>query len=84
MVFMIIYSMQNCIWTIYKNTLSKILPYFIKIFTQMPISGNSFWSNLLSGTVRMRSCHDNEYFQYLKAEKFLFKFGFTIYYQLSE
>ena len=52
---MMIYSIQNFIWTLYKIAESKIELYFIKIFTLMIISYNSF--GLISGAVKC--CHGN-------------------------
>ena len=45
------YSMQNRIRTLDKITECKIELYFIKIFTQMIISCNSFWRYFWSGKV---------------------------------
>ena len=41
--FMIIYSIQSLIWTLYKIKETKIELYFVKVFTQIIILFNPFW-----------------------------------------
>ena len=55
-----IYSKQNRI-ELYKITASKIKQLFIKIFSQMTLSYNSFWSNFYKGRVRRHGYCGNGY-----------------------
>ena len=48
---MTIYSIQSRILTLEKFKESKIELYFVKVFTQMIISCNSFWHYFLPGKV---------------------------------